>query len=279
MAAHTTPAHFDEQQNLLAQLCGRKRVLLWRPADWPCLYPCGAAARAQTFCSGAPRPARQRPRQRPRALRLLIRSPPALPVPCAPSLSPLAASPCCTRATASRRCTCQASTWQRTRALRTRSPTRSCSVRATCSTSRSMRAQPRPRALRTTRLAHPPSTHPSPSPSPHPRHASPAPRPARASQVLVAPRGELGRRLRERQLLVPRHRDQGGQGRSGGLWAARERARPAQTLPTSAARGEAPARARAPGPERASRAPRPPAPRSCRSRTRPTLRCGATSSA
>ncbi|KAG8462863.1 hypothetical protein KFE25_001636 [Diacronema lutheri] len=39
MAGHTTPAHFDEQQNLLAQLCGRKRLLLWRPADWPCLYP------------------------------------------------------------------------------------------------------------------------------------------------------------------------------------------------------------------------------------------------
>lgn len=39
MAGHTTPAHFDEQQNLLAQLCGRKRVLLWPPANWPCLYP------------------------------------------------------------------------------------------------------------------------------------------------------------------------------------------------------------------------------------------------
>ncbi|KAJ1636935.1 hypothetical protein T492DRAFT_353039 [Pavlovales sp. CCMP2436] len=36
---HTTPAHFDEQQNLLAQLSGRKRVLLWRPSDWTCLYP------------------------------------------------------------------------------------------------------------------------------------------------------------------------------------------------------------------------------------------------
>lgn len=37
--AHVTPLHFDEQQTLLAQLRGRKRVLLWRPRDWPCLYP------------------------------------------------------------------------------------------------------------------------------------------------------------------------------------------------------------------------------------------------
>ena len=55
MAGHTTPAHFDEQQNLLAQLCGRKRLLLWRPADWPCLYPCVARARARARARAAAR--------------------------------------------------------------------------------------------------------------------------------------------------------------------------------------------------------------------------------
>mmetsp|Transcript_15564 Transcript_15564/g.41774 ORF Transcript_15564/g.41774 Transcript_15564/m.41774 type:complete len:540 (+) Transcript_15564:60-1679(+) len=36
---NVTPPHFDEQENLLAQLAGRKRVLLWAPKDWNKLYP------------------------------------------------------------------------------------------------------------------------------------------------------------------------------------------------------------------------------------------------
>lgn len=35
----TTPCHFDEQQNLFAQLNGRKRVRLFPPAAWTRLYP------------------------------------------------------------------------------------------------------------------------------------------------------------------------------------------------------------------------------------------------
>ena len=34
-----TSCHFDEQQNLFAQLSGRKRVRLYSPSDWPKLYP------------------------------------------------------------------------------------------------------------------------------------------------------------------------------------------------------------------------------------------------
>jgi hypoxia-inducible factor 1-alpha inhibitor (HIF hydroxylase) len=36
---NTTPAHYDEQQNLFAQLHGKKRVVLFSPADFRCLYP------------------------------------------------------------------------------------------------------------------------------------------------------------------------------------------------------------------------------------------------
>jgi hypothetical protein len=36
---HVTPAHYDEQQNLLAQLCGRKRVVLWAASDARSLFP------------------------------------------------------------------------------------------------------------------------------------------------------------------------------------------------------------------------------------------------
>ena len=36
---NTTPAHYDEQQNLFAQLVGRKRCVLFSPAEWRCLYP------------------------------------------------------------------------------------------------------------------------------------------------------------------------------------------------------------------------------------------------
>lgn len=39
MAGNVTPAHYDEQQNLLAQLVGRKRVVLFPPKDWRGLYP------------------------------------------------------------------------------------------------------------------------------------------------------------------------------------------------------------------------------------------------
>lgn len=35
----TTTCHYDEQQNLFAQLCGRKRVRLHAPSDWHRLYP------------------------------------------------------------------------------------------------------------------------------------------------------------------------------------------------------------------------------------------------
>lgn len=38
-AGNTTPAHYDEQQNLLAQLVGTKRCLLFAPADFGKLYP------------------------------------------------------------------------------------------------------------------------------------------------------------------------------------------------------------------------------------------------
>jgi hypoxia-inducible factor 1-alpha inhibitor (HIF hydroxylase) len=33
-----TPCHFDEQQNLFAQMYGTKRVRLFPPAAWPRLY-------------------------------------------------------------------------------------------------------------------------------------------------------------------------------------------------------------------------------------------------
>ena len=36
---NATPAHYDEQQNLFAQLSGRKRCVLFSPADYRCLYP------------------------------------------------------------------------------------------------------------------------------------------------------------------------------------------------------------------------------------------------
>ena len=36
---NTTPCHYDEQQNLFAQLHGAKRVILFSPADFGCLYP------------------------------------------------------------------------------------------------------------------------------------------------------------------------------------------------------------------------------------------------
>ena len=38
-AGNTTPAHYDEQQNLFAQLHGTKRCVLFSPADYRCLYP------------------------------------------------------------------------------------------------------------------------------------------------------------------------------------------------------------------------------------------------
>ena len=34
-----TPAHFDEQQNLFAQICGRKHVRLFRPQEFARMYP------------------------------------------------------------------------------------------------------------------------------------------------------------------------------------------------------------------------------------------------
>ena len=34
-----TPAHFDEQENLFVQLNGKKRVRLFHPDNWVCLYP------------------------------------------------------------------------------------------------------------------------------------------------------------------------------------------------------------------------------------------------
>ena len=34
-----TPAHYDEQQNFFAQLCGRKRVILFPPGEFGALYP------------------------------------------------------------------------------------------------------------------------------------------------------------------------------------------------------------------------------------------------
>jgi len=34
-----TPAHIDEQHNIFAQLCGRKRFVLFPPGDWDKLYP------------------------------------------------------------------------------------------------------------------------------------------------------------------------------------------------------------------------------------------------
>ena len=36
---NTTPAHYDEQQNLFAQLDGKKRCILFAPSDFVCLYP------------------------------------------------------------------------------------------------------------------------------------------------------------------------------------------------------------------------------------------------
>ena len=38
-AGNTTPAHYDEQQNIFAQIDGTKRCLLFSPADFPALYP------------------------------------------------------------------------------------------------------------------------------------------------------------------------------------------------------------------------------------------------
>ena len=38
-SGNTTPCHYDEQQNLFAQLHGSKRVVLFSPADFGCLYP------------------------------------------------------------------------------------------------------------------------------------------------------------------------------------------------------------------------------------------------
>ena len=34
-----TPVHFDEQENLFAQLNGRKRIRLFHPHNWYALYP------------------------------------------------------------------------------------------------------------------------------------------------------------------------------------------------------------------------------------------------
>ena len=36
---NVTPAHYDEQQNFFAQLCGRKRVILFPPGEFGALYP------------------------------------------------------------------------------------------------------------------------------------------------------------------------------------------------------------------------------------------------
>ena len=36
---NSTPAHYDEQQNFFAQLVGQKRVVLFSPDDFGCLYP------------------------------------------------------------------------------------------------------------------------------------------------------------------------------------------------------------------------------------------------
>ena len=38
-AGNVTPAHYDEQQNLFAQVHGAKRVVLFPPEDFGCLYP------------------------------------------------------------------------------------------------------------------------------------------------------------------------------------------------------------------------------------------------
>jgi len=35
----TTPAHYDEQENLFAQIRGRKRFVLFAPDQFPNLYP------------------------------------------------------------------------------------------------------------------------------------------------------------------------------------------------------------------------------------------------
>jgi len=34
-----TPAHYDEQENLFAQIYGRKRFILFPPSDYECMYP------------------------------------------------------------------------------------------------------------------------------------------------------------------------------------------------------------------------------------------------
>jgi len=51
MQGATTPAHYDEQENMFAQMRGRKEVYLWPPGDWQGMYafPCNHACDRQAM--------------------------------------------------------------------------------------------------------------------------------------------------------------------------------------------------------------------------------------
>jgi len=51
MQGATTPAHYDEQENMFAQMGGRKEVYLWPPGDWQGMYafPCNHACDRQAM--------------------------------------------------------------------------------------------------------------------------------------------------------------------------------------------------------------------------------------
>lgn len=38
-AGNVTPCHYDEQQNFYAQVKGYKRIIMFRPSQFRCLYP------------------------------------------------------------------------------------------------------------------------------------------------------------------------------------------------------------------------------------------------